>query len=76
MFAFVVVRTSLGRQRESRADHIGHLGQNGRGALLAIVLNNQGEITYLPRFHGGADSTSRNLGADFVAPDRLETGSA
>ena len=72
MLALVIVSTGSGRQREPRADHIGHVGQHCRSALLPVVLDNKREIADVPGFHRGTDRARRGLGTDLVAPDRLK----
>src|SRR5258708_21252269 len=73
MLAVVVVGAGFRCQREPGANHVGHVCQHGRGPLLSVVFDDERKIADLASPHRRTDRTRRRLGADLVAPDRLET---
>ena len=66
------VGPGLRRQLETRLDDIGDVDENGRGALLAVLLDEQDEIVDVAGIHRLADGGGRRLVSDLVAADGLE----
>ena len=58
MLALVFARTGLRRQLEPSLDHIGHVHENRRRALLAILINKQKQIADVAGVHRLANGRS------------------
>src|SRR5690606_25805467 len=72
MFTDRVVRACLVGQLEVCLDDIGHVAQQGGGALLPVILDQAGQLVGASGFHGFANACRRQLAAHLIAPQRFE----
>lgn len=72
MLALVVGGIRLGCQLEMRDNYVGGFNQHGRGALLAILVDEQPQAADITTVHGNFSLASGDLAANLVAANGLK----